>query len=106
VNDSPTISNITDKTIVQDTVTGISYTISDIDHTLDCSSSISVSPSNPSLITTGNIAKSGSAPSCILTLTPTASTTGTSTITVTVADASGASNEDAFVLTVTSAAGG
>jgi len=50
VNDNPTISDVTNKTIIEDATTGVSYTISDIDHTLSCTTSISVSSSNTGLL--------------------------------------------------------
>lgn len=50
VNDNPTISDVTNKTIVEDATTGVAYTIADIDHTLSCTTNITVSSSNTGLL--------------------------------------------------------
>lgn len=101
VNDPPVISDITDRTIAEDTSTGpIGFSVGDIDQ---ASSTLNVtgSSSNPALVPNGNIVFGGSGSNRTVTVTPVANGFGSTTITVTVVDASGASASDSFVLTVT-----
>ncbi len=57
VNDLPTITDIQNRTILEDASTGVNYTINDVDHTLNCSSSISISSSNTTLLPVVNVVK-------------------------------------------------
>jgi len=99
VNDLPTISDITDKSLVEDTATsGISFTVGDIE-TAAGSLTLSAASTNPALIPAGNIVFGGSGASRTVTLTPAANQFGNSTITMTVSDGTGSSS-DSFVLTV------
>lgn len=98
-NAAPTISNITDLTINQDTATGaIAFTVGDIE-TAAVSLTVSGSSSNISLVPNANIAFGGSGANRTVTITPVAGKTGTATITVTVSDGS-LTTSDTFVLTV------
>ncbi|MBI2601435.1 MAG: hypothetical protein HYW48_00115 [Deltaproteobacteria bacterium] len=98
----PTISDITNKTtLINTALSGIAVTITDDDDVLTCTTSLSVSSSNPTLIDTGNFGFSGTAPDCSIALTPKDYQAGTSIITVTVTDGVAASNQsDQFSLTV------
>jgi len=99
VNDLPTISDITDKSLVEDTATsGIALTVGDVE-TAAGSLTLSAASSNPALIPIGGIVFGGSGANRTVTLTPAANQFGTSTITVTVSDGVGNSS-DTFVLTV------
>ncbi len=99
VNDLPTISDITDKLLVEDTATsGIAFTVGDVETAVG-SLMLSATSSNPALIPVGNIIFGGSGASRTVTLTPAANQFGTSTITVTVSDGAGSTN-DTFALTV------
>lgn len=56
VNDTPTISNITDKSTNEDiALDNIAFTIDDVDSTLTCVSSVSKSSSNTTLLPSANI---------------------------------------------------
>jgi hypothetical protein len=102
VNDAPTISNIADRTINQNSSTGpISFTVGDAE-TAAGSLQVSGTSLNPTLVPNGNIAFGGSGANRTVTVTPAANQTGTATITVTVSDGS-LTASDSFVLTVNSA---
>jgi len=99
VNDAPTISNLTDQTINQDTNTGaLAFTVGDIE-TAAGSLTVSASSSNPALVPNANIVFGGSGANRTVTVTPAAGQTGTATITVTVSDGV-LTASDTFVLTV------
>lgn len=97
VNDPPTISNITNKTVEPDTSTGaIAFTIGDPDgDALTVSASSSVTRVAPN----ANLSLGGSGGSRTLTIVPGSNQGGTSTITVTVSDGD-LSASDTFVLSV------
>jgi len=101
VNDAPTISDIPDQTIYQNSWTGpIHFTIGDIES--DASSLVlSASSSNPTLVPNGNIAFGGSDANRTVKVTPALLQSGTATITVTVSDGV-ATASDSFVVTVNS----
>jgi len=96
-NDAPVISDIADRTMVQNTSLAIAFVVSDVDSALD-SLQISGTSSNPTLLT--NPVVGGSGANRMITLTPGQNQSGTATITVTVTDTSGASASDTFLLTV------
>jgi hemin uptake protein HemP len=99
VNDTPTITNITNKTINEDSNTGnIAFTISDLE-TSTSSLSISRKSSNTALVPTGNIVLGGSGANRTVRVTPVANKYGSATITVTVSDGNKAKN-DTFVVKV------
>ncbi|MDB2426140.1 cadherin-like domain-containing protein, partial [bacterium] len=102
VNDPPTITNVTDKSTNEDTASGaINFTIADVDDTVTCSTLVSTSSSNVTLVPNGNIALSGGATqSCSVNITPAANQNGTSTITLIVNDGTNPDVSDTFVLTV------
>lgn len=101
VNDAPTTSNITNKSINEDSSTGdISFTIDDVDNSTS-SLSLSATSSNTALIPNSNIVLSGSGGDRKIRVTPAANKYGTSTISVTVSDGN-KSIVDTFVVTVNS----
>jgi DNA-binding beta-propeller fold protein YncE len=103
VNDSPSISSIGNRTIEQDSSTGlIPFTITD-DDGFD-GHSVTASSSNPTLVpnTNTNLAIGGAAGSWTLAVTPAAGQHGTATITVTVDDGE-TEDSTTFQLTVNAA---
>ncbi|MEI8025452.1 MAG: ELWxxDGT repeat protein [Pseudomonadota bacterium] len=103
VNDAPVISSISDKTINEDSsLTGVAFTITDVDSTLNCASSVTVASSDSSLIPVGNIVVTGSAPNCLMSVSPAANLNGSSQITLAVSDTLGLWSSSYFQLTVNS----
>ncbi len=101
VNDPPTISNIADRSVVQDTSTGpVAFTVGDVESAAG-SLTLNGSSSNPAVVPDANIVFGGTGANRTVTVTPAAGQVGSATITVTVSDG-GASASDAFVLNVTS----
>ena len=101
VNDAPVISAITNQTTAEDTATGaVAFTISDVDNTLTCTTSVTATSSNTTLLPVGNIAIGGTAPNCTVTMTPALNENGVSNIVLTVTDGVLA-NTSAYSLTVT-----
>jgi hypothetical protein len=99
VNDTPTISNIPDQTISQNSSTGpIDFTIGDIETTAG-SLALSATSSDPTLVPNGNIVFGGSGANRTVRVTPALLRTGTATITVSVSDGT-ATASDSFVVTV------
>jgi uncharacterized delta-60 repeat protein len=99
VNDAPTITAISNRSINEDSSTGaISFFVADVD---DDASALAVSgtSSNTTLVPNANIVFAGSGANRTVTVTPAANQFGTATITVTVNDGS-LSDSTAFVLTV------
>src|SRR5207237_1172897 len=101
-NTPPTIADIADRSINQDTSTGaIPFTIGDAE-TAASSLLVNGSSSNPTLVPNSNIVFGGIGSNRTVTVTPAANQFGTATITVTVSDGS-LSASDTFLLTVNSA---
>jgi subtilisin-like proprotein convertase family protein len=99
VNDPPTISNITDRTIAENTSTGpIAFTIGDVDNPVG-SLTLSGSSSNTTLVPNANIVFGGAGANRTVTVTPVVGQYGVTTITVTVSDGTDTTS-DTFVLTV------
>jgi uncharacterized protein len=101
VDGAPTITNITDQTIVEDTVTAaLSFTIGDVG-TAPASLALSASSSNQTIVPNANIVLGGSGAARTVMVTPAANQSGGPVIiTVTVSD-SGFSSSDTFTVTVT-----
>src|SRR6185503_8038253 len=98
-NTSPTISNIADVSISQNTATApIAFTVGDA-QTAAGSLTVTRTSSNPTLVPAANIVLGGSGANRTVTVTPALNQTGTATITVTVSDGS-LTASDSFVLTV------
>ncbi|MDB5339104.1 MAG: hypothetical protein JWN70_4723, partial [Planctomycetaceae bacterium] len=86
VNESPTISTITDQSILEDTPTGsVPFIVGDPETSAGALIVTAVS-SNPALIPNTNIALGGSGANRSLVVTPAANQSGSATITVTVSD--------------------
>ena len=100
VNDPPTISNVANRSVVEDNFTTTSCTVSDIDTQVEALT-ISAGSSNPFLVPVESIAISGTGATRTVVITPAANQTGTSTISLIVSDGA-LSATDTFVLTVTS----
>jgi hypothetical protein len=101
VNDLPTISDIPDTTINEDTSAGpLAFTVGDVE-TSAANLTLSGSSSNTTLVPNGNISFGGSGANRTVTVTPVPNGNGTATITITVTDADGGSASDSLVLTVT-----
>src|SRR5205085_1098627 len=97
-NTPPTISDIPNQTINEDTATGsLTFTIGDSQTPIG-SLTLSGSSSNSSLVPNSGIVFGGSGASRTVTVTPAANQNGTATITVTVSDGNLAAT-DTFVLT-------
>jgi hypothetical protein len=100
LNDNPTITNITGKSIDEDDSTGaIAFTIGDLESAPEVLVASGTS-SNQTLVPDGNILFSGSGASRNVTVTPAPNQNGTATITVTITDPQGGSGSDTFLLTV------
>lgn len=99
VNDTPTISNITDRAVNEDTTTApVTFNIGD-QETAVASLTVTAASSNQALVPDANLTLTGSTASRTLTATPVANQSGTTTVTVTVSDGL-LSASDSFLLTV------
>ncbi|MEI8027333.1 MAG: hypothetical protein WCI18_13375 [Pseudomonadota bacterium] len=102
VNNGPSISDVLNQSTTQDTVlNGVPVTITDIDSALTCSNITALS-SNTTVILSASITISGTAPNCLVSLSPAAGQIGTSSITLTVSDGA-LTASDTFLFTVTKA---
>ena len=102
VNDAPTLSTITNRTINEDNSTGsIAFTVND-EETAAGSLAVTATSSNTSVIPNNNLVLGGSGANRTITVTPTANTHGSATITVKVTDAHGKSAQRTFTVTVNS----
>jgi redox-sensitive bicupin YhaK (pirin superfamily) len=99
VNDAPVLAAISAQSTNEDTAKSVSYSFSDVDSSPNCTTSMTVTSSNTTLLPNANITKSGTAPNCSLSLSPVLNLSGTSTITVTVSDGS-LTDTKTFTLTV------
>jgi len=98
VNDAPTISNITNRSISQNSNTGnIAFSIADPDNS---SFTVSGSSNNQTLVPNANVTFGGSGNNRTVKVTPVTGKYGSATITVTVSDGA-LTATDAFVVTVT-----
>jgi hypothetical protein len=99
VNDSPTISNLPDRTIDEDGTTGpLAVIVGDVENAPG-DLVLSATSSNTALVPHANITPGGSGANRTVTIVPLANQSGTTTITLTVSDGS-ATSTDTFVLTV------
>ncbi len=99
VNTAPTITDIPDQTIDEDTSTAaLAFTIDD-QQTPAANLVVSTDSSNTNLVPLGNIVLGGTGANRTITITPAANQSGTATITVTVSDGA-LSASDTFLLTV------
>ena len=87
VNDPPVISAIANQTTNEDTATAaFAFTITDVDNTLNCTTSVSATSSNATLLPVANIALAGTAPNCTVTMTPTLNNSGAANVVLIVVD--------------------
>jgi hypothetical protein len=101
VNDAPTISDVTNKSTLEDTaLNNVAVTINDIDSTVTCASSLTATSSNQTRLPNGNITIGGTAPNCTVSMQPAVNQNGTTTVTLNVSDGA-LSGVDTFVLTIT-----
>lgn len=101
-NTPPTITDIADQSIDQDTSAGpITFRVGDLQTALD-SLVITAASSDQTLVPDANILVAGTGADRTITLTPLIGLVGSTTITVTVTDEAGLSATDTFVLTVNS----
>ena len=99
VNDTPTISDVANQTVSEDTATSaLTVTIGDIE-TTSASLTMSATSSNTTLAPNSNVGLGGSGANRTVTITPAANQSGTATITLTVSDGQ-LTASDTFVLTV------
>lgn len=99
VNDAPTISVISDRTINEDTSTGtIAFTIGDTDHALTALS-LAATSDNPVLTPTGSLILAGTTASRTIQITPAPNRWGVSVISIQVSDGSLITTRN-FLLTV------
>jgi VCBS repeat-containing protein len=100
VNDAPTITDIGDTSIVEDSATsGLAFTLGDVETAVD-SLTVTAISSNTTLIPNANLVFGGTGASRTLTATPKLNQFGAATITVTVNDGT-TTTSDTFGLTVT-----
>ena len=97
----PEITNITNKSMDEDTVLDVTFTVSDADTDL-ADLDVWAESSNTVLIDTAGLVDTGTGGTRTLTLTPKANRHGTATITVHVEDPDGGADSDTFTLTVNS----
>lgn len=99
VNDTPTISAVSDSTIAEDGTTGaLSFTVADVE-TAASVLAVTRTSSNTTLLPVANLLLGGSGGSRTITATPVANRSGTATITLTVSDGP-ANSSTSFVVTV------
>ena len=98
-NDAPILSNLTDRSVGEDTPTTLSFTVGDVE-TPAASLDVTGASSNIQLVPNAGIALGGSGSNRFVTITPAPNQSGSATITLTVTDASGGSASSSFVLTV------
>ena len=100
VNELPTISDITDRAIDEDTSTGpIAFTVGDLE-TPAGSLTLRAVSSNPSLVPDANVLFGGSGSNRTVTIIPATNQFGAVTMTIFVTDTDGGSTNDTFTLTI------
>lgn len=100
VNDSPSISAISNQTTNEDSSTGlVNFTVSDPDNSVGCSQ-VSATSSNGSVISNnGIVIAGGNGSSCTLTLNPLANANGSANVSLSVTDGTATATQT-FALTV------
>ncbi len=102
INDAPTMGSISSQVVAEDSSLNVNFTVTDVDSSLNCATSVTGSSSNQSIVGNGNITFSGSAPNCVATIAPISDQNGTVNITLTVNDGS-LSAQRTFSLLITPA---
>ena len=101
-NEAPTISDVGDQAIDEDTsTTSLAVSIADTETALDCMADLSGSSDNTTLVNPSSFSFTGTAPNCSVVVTPLANQNGTTVVTLTVDDGF-KSSTDTFTLTVNS----
>ncbi len=100
VNDPPVMSIIANQNIKTDSATVINYTLSDVDNTMNCSTSVTVSSGNTAVIANANLVKGGIAPNCTLTINPSLNVAGSSLISVAATDGTSTTTNTFTVTTI------
>jgi len=99
-NTAPTITGITDRTVVGGTaIAPISFMVGDAE-TPAANLTVVASSSNPALVPANGLLISGTGANRTVTITPVTGATGTAVITLTVTDAAGLATSTSFALTV------
>lgn len=99
VNDPPAISAVPDVSIPEDTITNLTFTVSDVESPAAALTLVAAS-TNQTLLPVANIVLSGTGASRTATLAPAADQFGTTLITLTVSDPEGLNASTSFLLTV------
>jgi surface-anchored protein len=100
VNDLPTISDIADLSIIENSSTNpIPFIVGDLE-TLGSNLTVSATSSNTSLVPNSNIELAGSGANRTVKVTPLPGESGAATITITVTDEGGLQASETFLLTV------
>ncbi|MEO5668891.1 MAG: LamG-like jellyroll fold domain-containing protein [Bdellovibrionota bacterium] len=99
VNDAPVMNAIGAQSTNEDVSKAVTFTISDVDNSLDCEANMTMSSTNTTLVPNANVVWSGTAPVCTATITPAANAYGASNLTFTVTDGA-LSATRSFALTV------
>ena len=86
INQLPQISSFSPLAISRNTTVSTNFTTSDAESPLTCTGSVFPQAINTSLLPSGSLTISGTAPNCILTLQPALNVTGTSNILLEVFD--------------------
>lgn len=86
VNDTPVIAPISTQNTTENIAKSVSFTITDVDSVLSCTSSVVITSSNTTLVPNTNISLSGIAPNCVATITPVSGQNGATTLSVVVSD--------------------
>ncbi|MBI5494768.1 MAG: tandem-95 repeat protein [Deltaproteobacteria bacterium] len=101
VNDAPTITDITDITIDEDTTSqALTFTIGDLETAAD-QLTVTAESGDTTLVLDADLTLAGTGADRTLTVKPRADAFGTVTITVSATDPDGARSSDTFVVTVT-----
>jgi VCBS repeat-containing protein len=102
VNDAPTISEMADILIIEDSTSGeIAFTIGDVDDDIE-DLTVSATATNTSMFPRSSIVLGGTEENRTLTLTPVADKNGSSQVTVSVKDSEGLVTSETFNITVQS----
>lgn len=99
VNDAPALSDLPDQSTDEDTPKTVSFSVSDIDSSLD-SLILAAASSDVALVPTNRMTFGGSGTNRTLAITPVPDQNGVTRITLTVQDAAGATSSKSFLLTV------
>jgi hypothetical protein len=100
INDPPVVNSISNESVYEGNTVSISFTISDIDSTLDCVSSLSMESSDTSKITNTAVSFSGTSPNCLASITANFNASGNVTLTIKATDSDSAQGSAAFTMNV------